>query len=417
MTFRIDRLLAIEVLDSRGRPTVRAFCEIDGMTSSATAPSGASTGIHEAWEVRDDDDARYAGMGCLTAVHNVTSEIARAVVGRTFTDQSELDRAMTDLDATPNRSRLGANAILPVSLAAAAAIARSRGIALVDYYASLSSQPQRPSLPRLSVNLFSGGRHAGSQVAVQDVQLISHADSVTDQLHDIEKVYRAASQLVATKYGMRELTADEGGLAPPFATSSAMLADAVEAISVAGLAAGTDISLAVDVASSQFFVNEQYEIDGDELTSKDMIELLVSWCANYPIATIEDGLAEDDWDSWSRLRESLPTEVVSIGDDLLCTNGSRVDRAIRSRAADGLLLKVNQAGSLTDAVEALDVARNAGWTIVVSARSGETEDSWLADLATGWSGDFIKVGSVRQSERLAKYNRLLEIEAGIDPST
>lgn len=413
MTFTIDGLQALEVLDSRGRPTVRAFCDVDGSRGWATTPSGASTGSHEAWERRDNDADWYAGLGCGEAVAAVNGEIAATVVGRTFADQRELDDAIRQLDGSANLGRLGANATLATSLAVAVTVAAAERMELFDYLGSLPRSQPHARLPRPMVNLFSGGRHAGGQVAIQDLLIVSMADETREQLHQIEQVYAAASMLMLKKYGMRELTADEGGLAPDFTACEDLFADAVDAVEAAGLSLGDEICFAVDVAASEFFADGHYAIDGEQLSADELTEVITGWCARYPVMSIEDGLAEDDWAGWTRLRSALPTETILIGDDLLCTNVARIQRAVADDAANGLLLKVNQAGTLTAAVDALDAARAAGWSVTVSARSGETEDRWLADAAMGWAGDFIKVGSVRQSERLAKYNRLLEMAAGI----
>jgi len=413
VTFEIEGLEAIEVLDSRGRPTVKAYCRIGSRWASASVPSGASTGIHEAVELRDGDPARYKGLGCRKAVHGIIAEIAPLVVGRLFENQFELDRVLCAIDGTPDKSRLGSNAILAVSVSVARAVAQDRQIELHQLLGEMPTPSVYSGLPRLMVNLFSGGRHAGGQVAIQDVLIVPRAESIDEALQLSGRVYSAALDLLASKYGMRELTADEGGLAPEFANCEAMLSDAVEAITMSGLEPGRDVALAIDVAASQFAEDGRYTVDGESLSQAQMIDLLASWCGKYPIRMIEDGLGEDDWDGWTKLRDRLPDSVQIIGDDLLCTNAERVRRAADSEAADMLLLKVNQAGCLTDAVAALDTAREAGWGVVVSARSGETEDSWLADFAVGWAADFIKVGSIRQSERLAKYNRLLEIESGI----
>ncbi len=413
MSFSIDRLQALEVLDSRGRPTVRAFCDIGGQRAWATVPSGASTGSHEAWERRDGDPNRYNGLGCRQAVAAVNTEIASAVVGRSLEDHRQLDQLLIDLDGTPNLGRLGANATLATSLAAAAALARWRNLDLYQYLATLPTTKPEPKLPRPMVNLFSGGRHAGGQVAIQDLLVVPMADETADQLHQVEQVYAAAAQLVLRKYGMRELTADEGGLAPDFIRCVDLFIDAAEAVERTGLRLGDDIGFAVDVAASEFFDGTTYRIDGRNLDAAELIAVVSGWCADFPVVSVEDGLAEDQWQAWPQLRQRLPRNVVVIGDDLLCSNVERVDRAATSGAADGLLLKVNQAGTLSAAVDALDAARAAGWSVTVSARSGETEDRWLADAAMGWAGDYIKVGSVRQSDRLAKYNRLLELAAGI----
>ena len=411
----IHRLTAREILDSRGRPTIAASCELDdGATGTVSVPSGASTGTAEAVELRDGDASRYGGLGCRQAVSNVTGPIAETVCGRVFETQADLDTVLIARDGTPNKSRLGANAILAVSLAFARARSISRGVPLYRQFADDLGQPVR-TLPRLTINLFSGGKHAGGQVGIQDVLLVPTAPTIDEGLAAVFSVYQAAVDLTRRKYASRALTADEGGLAPPFPSSETILADAVDAITAAGWRPGQDMALAVDVASTQFYADGQYHLDGRSLDSRGMIAVLTEWCSRYPIVSLEDGLAEDDWDHWPRLRESLGPGVLVVGDDLLCTNPARVHRAAITGAATGLLLKVNQVGTLTEAAEAYRAARAAGWLVTVSARSGETEDHWLADLSVGWGGDQIKVGSVTHSERLAKYNRLLAIaaEAGL----
>jgi enolase len=407
----IERLDALEILDSRGQPTIRVTCVLaSGATASASVPSGASTGTAEALELRDGDAKRYAGLGCRRAAANVRGEIATALAGRALATQRDLDRALIDLDGTPNRARLGANAMLGVSLAFARAEAVERGVPLYEHFGTMAGQaPHR--LPRPMINLFSGGLHAGGQVEIQDVLVIPvAARTIDDALATTFDVYRAAAALARREYGMRALTADEGGLAPPFSSAEEMLARAVDAIELAGRAPGAEVALAVDVAATHFYEDGSYRIGGRTLRSSEMVALLSEWMARHPIVSVEDGLAEEDWPHWTALRAASPTHVRILGDDLLCTRAERIRRAADARAADALLLKVNQVGTLTEAAEALRAARDAGWSVTVSARSGETEDDWLADLAVGWSADHIKVGSITQSERLAKYNRLLAIE-------
>jgi enolase len=407
----IERLDALEILDSRGRPTIRVTCALaGGAIGSASVPSGASTGSAEALELRDGDPHRYAGLGCRRAVANVRGEIESALAGRTLGTQRDLDRALIDLDATPNRSRLGANALLGVSLAFARAHAAERGVPLYEHFGTIAGGvPAR--MPRPMINLFSGGKHAGGQVEIQDVLVIPMAaDTIDVALATTFDVYRAAAELTQREYGTRALTADEGGLAPPFASADEMLARAVEAIDASGHAPGAEVALAVDVAATHFHEGDRYRIGGRTLRGAEMVALLVDWIARHPIVSVEDGLAEEDWQHWTALRAQLPARVRLLGDDLLCTRVERVRLAAGARAADALLLKVNQVGTLTEAAEALRAARDAGWSVTVSARSGETEDDWLADLAVGWGADHIKVGSITQSERLAKYNRLLAIE-------
>lgn len=411
---RIAELTGLEILDSRGRPTVKARCRLEsGACGSASVPSGASTGAAEAVELRDGDASRHAGLGCRHAARHVSETIHIAVTGAVFDTQSEFDAALIELDGTPDKSRLGANAILAASLAFARAHAADQGLPLYRHLATLAGTPDPPqSLPRPTINLFSGGLHAGGQVPIQDVLVVAAVARTIDEVLAVTgDVYRAARQLCLEKYSTRPLTADEGGLAPPFADAGAMLHDAVTATTHAGHAPGVDVALAVDVASSHFHADGRYRLQDEILDSAAMIERLTEWCGTYPVVSLEDGLSEEDWDNWPTLCARLGDRVRIVGDDLLCTNPDRIQRAIDTNAANTLLLKVNQIGTLTEAARACRLAKEAGWMVTVSARSGETEDDWLADLAVAWSADQIKVGSITQSERLAKYNRLLEIEA------
>ncbi len=407
----IKRLSALEILDSRGRPTVSATCELlSGARGAASVPSGASTGASEALELRDGDLARYEGLGCRKAVAHINEEIARHLAGTSFSSQAELDRALIDLDGTPNKSRLGANAILAVSLAFARASATGAQQPLHQYFAGIIPLDGL-RLPRLTVNLFSGGKHAGNQVPIQDVLLCPLVStSISESLEMVYKVYQTAAREILKRYGMRLLRADEGGLAPPCQSIDEMLTLATECIHIAGYRPGSDVALAIDVASSHFYNNGLYDLGNEQLTSLQMIDRLEHWIDAYPINSLEDGLAEDDWQHWPHLNGRLGTRCLILGDDLLCTNPVRIQRAGETRSANALLLKVNQIGSLTEAAESYRLARSFGWKVTVSARSGETEDNWLADLATGWQADQIKIGSITQSERLSKYNRLLEIE-------
>jgi len=407
----ITTLSALEILDSRGRPTISATCTLDdGATACTSIPSGASTGRHEAHELRDGDPSRYSGLGCTKAVASILGPIFAALSNKDFDSQADLDRTLNRLDGTPNKSNLGANAILATSLAFARACAVSQKIQLYQHFAHLiGDQPRH--LPRLTLNLFSGGKHAGGQIPIQDLLIVPHSSTIAESLAICHSVYQSASKLIQQKYQARALVADEGGLAPNFASSTAMIEDAIQSIESSGLRPGQDVSIAIDLASTHFHSNGRYELDNLCLDSGGMIEVIRKWTRQYPIVSIEDGLAEDDWPNWPRLRQAIYTRSLTLGDDLLCTNPIRIKEAIKSFAADALLLKVNQIGTLTEAAESLKLARDAGWKVTISARSGETEDNWLADLAVGWSGDAIKVGSITRSERLAKYNRLLEIEA------
>lgn len=403
----IEKLTAREILDSRGRPTVGVTCALrDGTSAWASVPSGASTGKAEALELRDGDKSRYGGLGCRLAVQNVNSTINHALSGREYPTQADLDRALIQLDGTDNKSRLGANAILAVSIAFARAEARRRGVPLCRHFADLLGTT--PRLPRLTVNLFSGGKHAGGQVELQDVLLVPTASKTIDEsLNTTYAIYSGAVELSRRLYRSRPLVADEGGLGPPFEDVEAMLKLTVDSIQL--MVSG--VAIAIDVASSHFYRDGRYHLSGRALTSRQMIDQIAQWTERYPIISVEDGLAEDDWENWPALREAIAGKAIVMGDDLLCTNPSRIQRAIDSEAADALLLKLNQIGTLTEAAESYRLARSAGWAVTVSARSGETEDDWLADLAVGWAADYIKVGSITRSERLAKYNRLLEIES------
>jgi enolase len=410
--FEIASLKGMEILDSRGRPTVWAACDlVGGASASASVPSGASTGAAEALELRDGDKQRYSGYGCRKAAANVNGIIAQNLVGKAFASQRELDDALLAIDGTDNKSRLGANAVLAVSIAFARAVAAQRDVPLYQQFADILGRPLRTK-PRLTINLFSGGKHAGKQVAIQDVLIVPTSPTTIDEsLVMMHNIYMAAADDALKRFGMRLLTADEGGLAPPFENAADALDAAVRAIEAAGCEPGRDATIAMDVASSHFYRDGRYFVETDGLDSDGMIDQLMQWIEHYPIVSVEDGLAEDDWDHWPSLCAKARDHVLVLGDDLLCTNPKRIERAIETNACNALLLKVNQIGTLSEAADAYRLARDAGWQVTISVRSGETEDNWAADLAVGWGGDQFKNGSITQSERLAKYNRLLEIEA------
>jgi enolase len=410
----IEKLYSLEILDSRGRPTLKTTCQLkSGIIAEVSVPSGASTGEHEAHELRDGDKKRYNGFGVRDAVKNVNDDLAKVLCGQDW-NQKGLDAAMNQLDGTVNKSRLGANAILSVSLAFARAEAAEQEIPLYSHFANLADSKLQ-HLPRLTINLFSGGKHAGGQVPIQDLLMVpSSAKSIDESLSMSYAVYQNAAKLIFEKYGMRSLTADEGGLAPAFDNIEKMFEDAIHAIENAALRCPQDVALAVDVASSHFYQEQKYFYNAQGGSASEMIAQVEDWVTEFGIVSVEDGLAENDWENWPQLRtrlESTSPEILVLGDDLLCTNPARIQRAIDENAANALLLKVNQIGTLSEAMQALHLAKNAGWKVTVSARSGETEDNWLADLAVGWGADQIKIGSITQSERLAKYNRLLEIES------
>jgi enolase len=408
----IYALHGLEILDSRGRPTVQATLILtSGVVASASVPSGASTGSAEAHELRDGDPKRYRGLGCRKAAAHLSGEMNEMMAGRDFETQADFDRALIELDGTPDKSRLGANAVLAASLAFARACAFELGIPLYAHFADIAGRPLN-MLPRPMINLFSGGKHADALGTIQDVQVMPLAARSIDEVLSITyDVFYTAAELVQRKFGMRLLRADEGGLAPDFPSAEAMMENAVDAIRQAGYRPGADVALTVDVAASHFYQDGVYQLGGEALDGAGMVDRLLRWLDAYPIASIEDGLAEDDWKHWALLREKAAGRTLILGDDLLCTNPARIQQAIERGASDALLLKVNQIGTLTEALEAAHLAKKANWKVVVSARSGETEDDWLADLAVGWGGDHIKIGSITQSERLAKYNRLLAIEA------
>lgn len=408
----IQQLCSAEMLDSRGRPTLKTTCTLrNGSVASASVPSGASTGEAEALELRDGDPKRYRGLGCRRAVSHVNGEINAAISGQNYAKQADLDHALLNLDGTAQKSRLGANALLSVSLAFARASAAENQRPLYAQFAEMAAvAPAR--LPRPIINLFSGGKHAGSQVEIQDVLLVpASARTMDDVLAMTWEIYQCAAELTARRYGARALRADEGGLAPPAPNAAALLTDAVEAITRAGLKPGRDAFLGVDVAASHFYRNGNYELDDKKLSAAEMISVLTDWTKNYPIVSIEDGLDQGDYAHWPALSAAIGGQAMVVGDDFLCTNPARIQRAIATKSANALLLKVNQIGTLTEAAQSLRLAREAGWQVTVSARSGETEDNWLADLAVGWGAGQIKIGSITQSERLSKYNRLLELES------
>ncbi|HVP46145.1 MAG TPA: phosphopyruvate hydratase [Bryobacteraceae bacterium] len=406
MSLTMRDLRAVEILDSRGNPTVMVEAELsDATVASAKVPSGASTGVHEAVELRDGDPARYAGKGVRKAVENVARVLAPALRGADAADQRTLDRRMIELDGTPDKSRLGANAILSVSCAVARAVARSRKIPLWRYLAG----GRRAVLPVPMVNILSGHLHAGGNFEFQDFLAIPVGfEQYTEALEAVVAVHRAAREVLEERGYHLTGVADEGGWGPHLPSNETALEVMLEAIE----RAGRPMAIAIDVAASHFFENGKYELraEGRSLDSDQMIDLLTGWAVRYPIVSIEDGLAEDDWAGWQKLTATLGAKMQLIGDDLFATNPARLERGIRELAANAVLVKMNQIGTLTETFQVIDRAREAGFRAVISARSGETEDDFLADLAVASGAGQIKIGSVTRSERLAKYNRLLEIE-------
>ncbi|QPV62444.1 phosphopyruvate hydratase [Halosimplex litoreum] len=407
----ITDVRAWEVLDSRGDPTVRAAVEAGDVTGRFTVPAGASTGRHEAVERRDGGD-RYRGLGVRDAVAAVNDDLAPLVTGRDATDQSELDAAMVDHDGTASLERLGANAVLAVSGAVARAASAATDRPLHDHLAATHDTAQ--SLPLPMVNVISGGLHAEGGIEVQDFLVVpTGAETYGEALEAAWDVRRAVRDGIVAD-GHRPLVADEGGFAPPLARVRDAFERLVRGIESAGYEPGRDAAIAVDVAASHFYdANaETYEIEseGRTLDRAGMADLVAEWVDAYPVVSVEDPLAEDDWDGWVGLADRLPAGVQLLGDDLLVTNADRLDRAFERGAASAVLVKPNQAGTLTRAVEVVREAERAGLAPVVSARSGETCDATIADLAVGLGAGQIKIGSLARSERLAKYNRLLEID-------
>jgi enolase len=406
----ITAVRAREVLDSRGQPTVEVDVTCAGAKGRAIVPSGASTGRHEAVELRDGDIGRYAGRGVRQAVANVASEIGPKIIGMPAGEQEAIDRLMIQLDGTPNKLRLGANAILGVSLACAHAAAEARGFPLWQYLAGENT----PVLPLPMVNLISGGLHAGGNLDFQDFLFLPiSARSFSEALEITVAVYRALG-LMLRKHGFEGmLVGDEGGYGPRLKTNQRALEMILATFRELGLAAGKQAAIAIDAASSHFYRQGQYFMlqDGGELlSSEEMAGRLLELTKVYPVLSIEDGLSEDDWAGWKILTEILGDRVQLIGDDLFVTNPERLRRGIAEGVANSVLVKVNQIGTLTETLEVLRIAREAGYRPVISARSGETEDSTIADLAVATAAGQIKIGSVARSERLAKYNQLLRIE-------
>lgn len=409
----IERVHAREVLDSRGQPTVEVDIWAGGALGRAIVPSGASTGRFEALELRDGDPARYRGRGVRRAVAHVNEIIGPALTGADAFDQAGIDRRLIALDGTPNKARLGANALLGASLAAAHAAAACRREPLFMTIARLSGHERSPALPLPMVNMISGGLHAGGNLDLQDFLAIpKSARSVAAAMEMIAALYAVTGELLQQKgYGAR-LVADEGGYGPELPTNEAALEILMAAAERAGLAPGRDVVWAIDVAATHFFGDGRYHLrsEGRLVDSGGMIDLLAGWVESYPIASIEDGLAEDDWEGWVALTRSLGRRVQLVGDDLFTTHPERLARGIAAGAANAVLIKVNQIGTLTETLQTMQAAFDAGYACVVSARSGETEDSTIADLAVGTGAGQIKIGSITRSERLAKYNQLLRLE-------
>ena len=404
---------AREILDSRGNPTVEAEVEVEGgFTGSAGVPSGASTGSREALELRDKDPSRYLGKGVLKAVENINTRLREMLIGREVQAQADIDQMMIDMDGTENKGNLGANAMLAVSLATAAAAAKARGLQLYEYLAELDGSPGRYSMPVPMMNILNGGEHADNNVDIQEfmVQPVGAA-TFTEALRCGAEIFHTLKGVLSSN-GLSTAVGDEGGFAPNLPSNEAALQMIMEAIDKAGYRAGEDVFLALDCAASEFYKDGSYVLSGEDkqFNSEGFSDYLADLVDRYPILSIEDGLDESDWDGWAYLTKILGDRIQLVGDDLFVTNPAILKKGIDEGVANSILIKVNQIGTLSETLEAITLAREAGYTTVISHRSGETEDTTIADLAVATAAGQIKTGSLCRSDRVAKYNRLLRIE-------
>lgn len=404
---------ALEVLDSRGNPTVQAQVTLSGgITGSACAPSGASTGSREALELRDGDKSRYLGKGVLKAVDAVNGKIRERLLGMDASDQRALDDAMLALDGTDNKASLGANAILAVSLAAAKAAATEKGVPLYAHIAELYGQPGQYTMPVPMMNILNGGEHADNNVDIQEfmIQPVG-APNFREALRTGAEIFHSLKKVLSAK-GLSTSVGDEGGFAPNLSSNAEALAVIKQAVSDAGYTLGKDVTLALDCASSEFFKDGTYDLagEGKQYDAAGFTDYLADLCDQYPIVSIEDGMDESDWDGWKALTDKLGDKIQLVGDDLFVTNTRILKRGIDEKIGNSILIKFNQIGSLSETLDAIKMAQDAGFTAVISHRSGETEDTTIADLAVGTAAGQIKTGSLCRSDRVAKYNRLLVIE-------
>ena len=398
-----------EVIDSRGNPTVE--CDVlleSGAMGRAAVPSGASTGAREAVELRDGDKSRYLGKGVLRAVENINTEISEAILGLDAQEQVFLDQNLIDLDGTENKSRLGANATLAVSMAVARAAAEETGLPLYRYFGGMGGM----SLPVPMMNVINGGAHANNNLDLQEFMILPvGAPSFREAIRYGAEVFHALKKIIHDK-GMSTAVGDEGGFAPSVANHEAAIQMIIQAIETAGFEPGSQIALGLDCAASEFYKGGKYKLAGEgmELSSQEFAHLLESWCNKYPIISIEDAMAEDDWDGWAYLSKTMGRKVQLVGDDLFVTNTKILAEGIEKKIANSILIKINQIGTLTETFAAIEMAKRARYTAVISHRSGETEDSTIADIAVGTNAMQIKTGSMSRSDRIAKYNQLLRIE-------
>ncbi|QIL89577.1 phosphopyruvate hydratase [Microbulbifer sp. SH-1] len=414
---KIVAVKAFEVLDSRGNPTVNADVILEcGAVGSACAPSGASTGSREALELRDGDKSRYLGKGVLKAVENINGEIAKLLVGMDATDQRALDQAMIDADGTDNKSKLGANAILAVSLAAAKAAAISKGIPLYQHIAEINGTPGQYTLPVPMMNIINGGEHADNNVDIQEFMIQPvKAKTFAEALRQGAEIFHSLKKVLSAQ-GLNTAVGDEGGFAPNLPSNEGALKVIAEAVEAAGYKLGDDITLALDCASSEFYKGGKYVLagEGKEFDSAGFADYLAQLSETYPIISIEDGMDESDWDGWKVLTDKIGSKVQLVGDDLFVTNTKILKEGIEKGIGNSILIKFNQIGSLSETLDAIKMAKDAGYTAVISHRSGETEDTTIADLAVATAAGQIKTGSLCRSDRVAKYNRLLRIEAELE---
>lgn len=405
----IEAIHARQILDSRGNPTVE--CEVllsDGAHGRAAVPSGASTGAHEAWELRDGDKSCFLGKGVQKAVTNVNEKIAQALQGMDATDQAEIDMAMLELDGSANKSNLGANAILGVSLATAHAAAAATGQPLFRYLGGVGAR----LLPAPMMNIINGGEHADNSVDIQEFMVMPLGfERFSDALRAGTEIFHNLKKVLSGK-GYNTAVGDEGGFAPDLKSNQEALDVIMTAIDQAGYKAGEQVWIALDAASTEFYSSDtgKYKIDGKELSGSEMVDFFADWCGKYPICSIEDGAAEDDWDTWKAMTEKLGDKVQLVGDDLFVTNVERLQKGIDEGIANSILIKVNQIGTLTETIDSIQLASRNNYTAVTSHRSGETEDATIADLAVALCTGQIKTGSASRSDRMAKYNQLLRIE-------
>jgi enolase len=407
MSTTIVDVYAREILDSRGNPTVEVDVLLEGgALGRAAVPSGASTGAHEAVELRDGDPSRYLGKGVQKAVQNVIEKIAPEIIGFDALEQVMLDKTLIELDGTPNKSRLGANAILGVSLATARAAAQAVGLPLYQYLGGVNAR----RMPVPMMNILNGGKHADNNVDIQEFMIMPvGAPTFAEALRMGAEVFHNLKKVLKKK-GLNTAVGDEGGFAPSLDSNEEACAVIIEAIEAAGYRPGEDVALAIDAAATEFFKDGRYVLEGKEFTAEGLIDYYAALVERYPIFSIEDGLAEDDWENWVKLTARLGDRVQLVGDDLYVTNTERLRKGIQLRASNSILIKVNQIGTLTETLEAIEMARQAGFTAVVSHRSGETEDTFIADLVVAAGTGLIKTGAPSRTDRVAKYNQLLRIE-------